>query len=204
LHGTQKLGSFWAHVQYFEDRQFCETCDSTESMSHILINCRTPAVGIIWNLAKNIWPHENRKWPTMSLGMILGCGSITTIPAQPPQTDAPQNRRSSQTGMIRLLQILITESAHLIWVLRCERVIQRREHGEREICTRWLNAINKRLIDDKITAAKIKRDKTTCNKVRATWEQVLKKQGDVPNNWISYREFLVGMRVRSRPVAGPP
>jgi hypothetical protein len=92
------------------------------------------------------------------------------------------------------MQILITESAYLIWSLRCERVIQEKTHSEREINTRWLHAINKRLTDDKITATRIKRDKQTEQKVRRTWEHVLKKEQDLPNNWFLYREVLVGTR----------
>ena len=49
-------------------------------------------------------------------------------------------------GAKRLLQILLSEAAHLIWVLRCERVIRDpddppRFHTEEEINARWLRAI---------------------------------------------------------------
>ncbi|KAH9008310.1 hypothetical protein EDB85DRAFT_1837444, partial [Lactarius pseudohatsudake] len=57
----------------------------------------------------------------------------------------------------RLLQILLSESAHLIWVTRCERTIQLKEHSTEEIERRWLAQINRRLINDKIIATKIKR-----------------------------------------------
>jgi hypothetical protein len=104
---------------------------------------------------------------------------------------------------MRLLQIIISEAAYLIWVLRCERVIQERTHSESEIKTRWTRAINKRLTDDKITATKIKRDKATHLKVRSTWEDVLKRQGELPNDWIFNREVLVGRRLRSLAIDGP-
>jgi hypothetical protein len=55
--------------------------------------------------------------------------------------------------------------------------------------------VNTRLTDDKIIATKIRRDKKTEQKVRATWENVLKKEGDLPNDWILKREVLVGRRV---------
>ena len=63
----------------------------------------------------------------------------------------------TQKGATRLLQILISEAAHLIWVLRCERVIQEKRHEGREIVARWEKAINRRLTNDKITATIIKK-----------------------------------------------
>jgi hypothetical protein len=160
-------------------------------MDHILINCRAGPTHTIWNLAKESWPQENPRWPEITMGTILGCGSITAID---PPDDEGNRERHSNSGAIRLLQIILTESAHLIWVLRCERVIQQKNHNANEITTRWLNNINKRLTEDKIIATKIKRNRTTIRKVEATWEGVLKKTWDLPNEWIYQREFLVGRR----------
>ena len=53
---------------------------------------------------------------------------------------------------------LMTAPTYLIWVLRCERAIDNKTHTIAEIEKRWLHAINKRLIDDKIIATRIKRD----------------------------------------------
>ena len=173
MHETQKIGHFWTHIQGYEDRQYCPTCGTIESMDHILINCRAGPTHTIWNLAKESWPQENPRWPEITMGTILGCGSITAID---PPDDEGNRERHSNSGAIRLLQIILTESAHLIWVLR------------------WLNNINKRLTEDKIIATKIKRNRTTIRKVEATWEGVLKKTWDLPNEWIYQREFLVGRR----------
>jgi hypothetical protein len=54
--------------------------------------------------------------------------------------------------------------------------------------------INKRLADDKINATRIKKTQKVRDQVRATWEDVLTYQGDLPNLWIYNREVLVGMR----------
>jgi hypothetical protein len=93
------------------------------------------------------------------------------------------------------MRILITESAHLIWVIRCERVIQGRNHTDREIATRWLHIINRRLTEDKIIMTKIKHDTAAEQLVKHTWEDVLKTQGELPSRWLHQREFLVGRRV---------
>ncbi|KAH9049819.1 ribonuclease H-like domain-containing protein [Lactarius deliciosus] len=170
-HSTQMIGEVWFRVPNHEQRGNCNICDMTESMTHILLYCRTNSVDLIWEMAKDLWPYDPDKWPPMNLGLVLG-----------------------GKGTSRLLQILVSEAAHLIWVLRCERVIQERTHSPHEIKTRWLNVINKRLTEDKIIATKL---------VEATWGKVLRKFSDPPYNWIHNREVLVGSIARqTRPIAG--
>jgi len=114
------------------------------------------------------------------------------------QRQAPvQNQRSAHLrGASHLLKILISESAFLIWVLRCERVIQEKNHNHQEIKARWLHVINSRLTDDKIATSKIKRDKGFTLLVSNTWEKVLSKESDLPNDWMNMHEVLVGSRPR--------
>ncbi|KAH9023482.1 hypothetical protein EDB85DRAFT_312877 [Lactarius pseudohatsudake] len=70
---------------------------------------------------------------------------------------------TGRKGATRLLQILISEVAHLIWVLRCERVIQGKQQNANETEARWFKAINWRLTEDKIAGTKIKREKPFTN-----------------------------------------
>ncbi|KAI9462751.1 hypothetical protein F5148DRAFT_954742, partial [Russula earlei] len=65
-----------------------------------------------------------------------------------------RNKKTPPCGPTRLLQILISESAHLTWILRCESVIQGLQHGRALIATRWRNAINRRLTTDKLMTTK--------------------------------------------------
>ncbi|KAH9163159.1 hypothetical protein EDB89DRAFT_1829099, partial [Lactarius sanguifluus] len=51
-------------------------------------------------------------------------------------------------GATRLLRIIISESAYLIWTLRCNRTIRDKTYTEREIEQTWLRAINRRLSED--------------------------------------------------------
>jgi hypothetical protein len=170
-------------------------------MEHILTQCTATPTGTIWNLAQNTWPHNPNLWLEISIGIIMGCGSIT--PPKTPPEEANQTQNNVPKGATRLLQILISKSAHLIWVLRCERVIQdrtqNRAHTTNEIHQRWLRSINARLTEDRITATRIKRDKQSFQKIRNTWEYVLKKQEDLPQDWITSHEVLVGRRVRHIP-----
>jgi hypothetical protein len=159
------VGDVWNHIPNYEYRKTCRTCNTTESMTHILTQCATRANCIIWNLAEQTWPHHNDPWPVITIGLILGI-SCLNIPSNDNQQNClERNPRTLaiQKGKIRLLQILISESAHLIWVLRCERMIHEDEHMDEEIKTRWRRKINERLTCDRITATKITRDKTYTN-----------------------------------------
>ena len=193
-HEIFMIGRYWSRIQAVSERQSCTTCGSIESMSHILIHCRSSPTRIIWDLAKTTWPHEDIPWPDISLGTILGCGSLAV-----PQLirDQEQHRRKAHLrGASRLLQILLSESAYLVWTTRCERVIHGKIHNQQQIRSKWLHAINSRLTNDKITASKIKRNKGFTRLVVNTWEKVLTKESDLPNNWISMHEVLVGSRPR--------
>jgi ribonuclease HI len=152
MHGTQKIGDFWRNINNYEARQTCSTCKETETMEHILIHCNAAPSRTIWDLAKTLWPHPPQLWPDISLGIILGCGSIS-LPetAARPARPRADNQMTVPKGATRLLQILLSESAHLIWVLRCERVIQDRSHTTSEIKNRWTRAINIRLTDESMT-----------------------------------------------------
>jgi hypothetical protein len=163
-------------------------------MEHVLLRCNATPPGAIWHLARNMWPHDPHLWPEISLGIILGCGSISLPVRNPRNPGENQTQDTAPKGAMRLLQILISEAAHLIWVLRCERVIQGRPHSMSDIRHRWLQVINVRLTNDKITASKIKRDKKSLQKVADTWEHVLRKEMDLPHGWITSREVLVGRR----------
>ena len=201
MHGVYKIGNFWTNIPGYEDRGQCPRCHTTEDMEHILTTCTIGPVNEIWTLARNTWPHDPELWPQINIGIILGCGSLSTLEDEQSDSDDEDNqdnhqRRSNKKGMDRLLQILISESAHLIWVLRCERVINERSHIKEEIRARWLKAINARLTDDKIIATKVKRGKTNIKLVQNTWAKALQKESILPRNWIYIREVLVGRRVR--------
>ena len=169
-------------------------------MEHVLIHCNVTPMRTIWELAKNTWPHAHHPWPEITIGIILGCGSIIASTNAPTNDVQPgginQFQARTPKGATRLLQILISKSAYLIWVLRCERVIQNCPHSTSEVFHRWLHAINTRLTNDRLIATKIKRDKKSIQTVKGTWEHALRKTMDLPEDWITSREVLVGRRTR--------
>ena len=132
MHNTYMIGNKWMHIQHHENRAYCNICHSIESMKHILLNCNSVAQCYIWGKAKTLWPQGLETWPNITISMILGIGSI-----QPPQ--GPQNEDDTRAptmadrGRTRLLQILIAEASHLIWVIRCERTIQNKQYMESQL-----------------------------------------------------------------------
>ncbi|KAG1822484.1 uncharacterized protein BJ212DRAFT_1263294, partial [Suillus subaureus] len=170
-----------------------------ESLEHILTECNSPPQKLIWHLAKQLWPHNDTPWPDTSLGTILGCRSIKT-PEEMCEGDKGRIKpTNSMQGKSRLLQIIISESAYLIWVLRCKHVIQGTSHNNENIIKQWHRAIDARLQLDRVSASKIKRTAKFTNLVHATWSTTLLKESPLPKNWVTSLEVLVGIKLPQPP-----
>jgi len=137
IHGTHLVGRYWSHIDGYKERERCMTCNEMELMSHILTRCKEKNTQTIWCLAKALWPHNNIPWPEVTLGTILGCGNISPHPYRPERNNRRRQQKTTHQGPTWLLQIILSESAYLIWVLRCERVIQEKTLSDREIRARW-------------------------------------------------------------------
>jgi ribonuclease HI len=188
LHGTQKIGRYWYHILDYEERGICPNCNEDETMDHILTECTHTTKRMIWRCAEDLWPYEEGTWPRVSLGTIIGCNALDVLTTRLAKDRDGQIRRvkKQDQGATRLLKILISESAYLIWTLRCERAINGRERTEREVKAMWLKAINWRLSEDKTTATKILRKTTYIRLMTNTWGKALsKRHGDLPDNWVN-------------------
>ncbi|KAG1899290.1 uncharacterized protein F5891DRAFT_954431, partial [Suillus fuscotomentosus] len=109
-------------------------------------------------------------------------------------------------GKNRLFSILVLESAHLIWKLRCERTIkfngdQEKYHSETEIHNRWVASINRRLKFDRLltNTSKYGRNALKESLVLRTWSGVLLDEDNLADNWIRQAGVLVGMATRRPP-----
>ena len=193
IHNALRIGDFWSNIPHLSDRAHCAGCNTTpESLEHILLDCESPTVQQIWRLAQRTWPPTLGNWPDLSLGLILGCGSIA-LP-QPEETHIRQN------GPSRLLRILISESAHLIWVMRCERTIQDRAHSPEEVQKRWQNKINYRITLDRQITTTMNHKPITKKIVADTWEQsLLLHSTTLDPEWINHLEVLVGITLARPP-----
>jgi hypothetical protein len=56
------------------------------------------------------------------------------------------------------------------------------KHPNHEIKARWLKMNNARLTEDRVTATKTRRDKGFADLATNTWEKVLRKNRDAPND----------------------
>ena len=159
IHNTPMTGEVWFKIDGYQHRGTCTPCNTTENMEHILTTCTAGHAAQVWDPAKKLWLYEASQWPNINLGIILGCRCLTATGPVGNRTTPQQEARGWNTntrGASRLLQITISEAAHLIWVLQRERVIQETTHTTEEVKRRWYKAINRRLTDDKFTATIIK------------------------------------------------
>ena len=185
VNGALRVGDFWNNIPTFEHRARCASCNSPESLEHILLECSHPTVAQIWTLAKTFWPSPTPPWPDTSLGTLLGCGSI----ALPSPEDQPRGK-----GPSRLLRIVLSESLHLIWVLRCERVIQGTQHTPMAVETRWKNKIYQRIAIDRYIASTHPSKDLSRSLVYQTWTTALQKIiPDLDPDWVVKDEVLVGI-----------
>ncbi|KAI0344347.1 hypothetical protein BDW22DRAFT_1316404, partial [Trametopsis cervina] len=188
-HNALKVGAYWQHIPDFEFRGLCGLCQQEESMEHILAECASPECSRVWQLCRALWERKapSIPWPGERLGNILGAplASFHTASGRP----AP--------GASRLYRIMMTESAHLIWRLRCERVIDRCDdefplHTHHEIDARWLAAMNARLtLDRELTKHKYGTRRLPRATVLRTWSGTLRDEHHLPDDWLN-TGFLVG------------
>ena len=116
IHDAYMIGNNWLRPEYaaeYQRRSECQTCIQIETMDHILTDCTATGQSEIWALVDALWTKKYVSPPSIKpdLGNIFGSPGVTF-------------RHEINDGKTRLYRILMAESAHLIWRLRCERVIQ--------------------------------------------------------------------------------
>src|ERR1700677_2495088 len=72
IHGTHKIGKYWLNIESLDTRSQCTTCETVESLEHILTRCHSDTRSSIWNTARELWPFGEDLWPNITLGTILG------------------------------------------------------------------------------------------------------------------------------------
>ncbi|KAJ7844715.1 hypothetical protein B0H13DRAFT_1908731 [Mycena leptocephala] len=90
-----------------------------------LTQCEEPGQKEIWDLASEMWRMKTGKDLRPTIGQIMAGGAT----------------KCGDSGTTRVYKILITESAHLIWRTRNERVIQQTGSAPvTKIRNRWLKS----------------------------------------------------------------
>ncbi|KAJ7831750.1 hypothetical protein B0H13DRAFT_1654551 [Mycena leptocephala] len=190
MHQAYKIGEHWRNIPTFEHWAECRHCAVDDSMEHILIDCEAPGREKLWNLAQELWEKTGHNWPEINLGSIFACGLAHFKTAT--------GKRDK--GADRLFRILISETAHLIWKLRCTRVIERgsdptRYFSEKEIHNRWLSCINQRLRIDLLLTDRHKYGNRASDfkLVLSTWKHVLMDAENLQDTQILQSRVLVGI-----------
>ncbi|KAJ7872983.1 hypothetical protein B0H13DRAFT_1633645 [Mycena leptocephala] len=156
-------------------------------MEHILTQCDVPGQEVIWNLVSKLWKTRTGSELKPTIGGIMACG-LMKKGNTPGKTDR---------GTTRLYRIVISESAHLIWRLKSERVINGKDPPtESEIRNRWAHTLNMRITVDCLLTNKAKYGKKALKKslVLRTWANVLRDEDRLPPDWTRETGVLVGIR----------
>ncbi|KAF5334198.1 hypothetical protein D9611_014502 [Ephemerocybe angulata] len=192
LHEGYKLGKYWDNIDELrDDRMPCRDCEvPIESMAHILQDCRVSGQETIWELAKAVWAVTGLEWPVVTLETVLGVGLLKAKNAEDKVLK----------GRTRLLQILISESAHLAWCIRCEYRIASKSHSREEVEGRWRAAISRRLRIDWTLANKQAYGKKALSYrvIEATWHNVASNRETIRSDLVA-TEVLVGSARPRRP-----
>ncbi|KAH9851555.1 RnaseH-domain-containing protein, partial [Lenzites betulinus] len=190
MHGAYKIGGYWEHVPGYEGRATCAVCGVEENIAHILMDCEAPGTQQLWRLARGLLEKTGFELPRLTLGLIMAAPSLQRRAKPKTKTDSAA----------RLARIVVTETAHLLWKLRCERVIGKedgstRRHSESDVVKRWIKRLNERMsIDRGLVASgrKEKRRGITKEKVLDTWRAVLTDDSEMEEDWIGRKGVLVG------------
>ena len=190
-HNALRCGDFWLHIPGKEGRAVCAICDTKDDITHILTGCSTVETTVIWRCAQLLWEACDQTWVPPTVSELLCAG-------QRKWKEVPRSRRPDK-GASRLWRIMLSESAFLIWKLRCERVIQHSEergwvHTKTEVIRRWRAAIQSRLqMDRTLTSPRFGRSAIPGKLVERTWAKIVQKQQRLPDNWATSLRVLVGI-----------
>lgn len=193
LHGALRVGEYWNNIPGYEGRMMCAPCGAAEDLDHILLQCRCVGQDLVWRLARAALRRAGIELPVLNLGALLAapCISAAGLGDKPRATND------------RLLRIVLTESVHLVWKLRCERVVDPdfdpRGHSLVHITNRWLDALNRRLtLDQQTTNPRLGKAAVPRDVVLATWTPILRDCASLPADWIFHAEVLVGNPLTAR------
>src|SRR5260221_9939887 len=94
-------------------RGMCSTCNTPETMQHIVFNCEANQCNIIWNATQAICSKKNIVTPDLDIMTIMAL----------PLINIRSETRQACPRATHLLRIVISECAFLVWKLRCERLL---------------------------------------------------------------------------------
>ncbi|OSD06063.1 RnaseH-domain-containing protein [Trametes coccinea BRFM310] len=191
LHGVYRVGRYWNNIQGHEARARCALCGDEDSMEHILQECSSMEVGLVWKLVSTALARAGVAVPAKpSFGLYMAA----------PALSVTGDGGKIKPGPTRLVRTVIPEAAHLVWKLRCRRVIEwaaqpLRRYSVAEVRNEWIAMLNKRVREEQLAAAApfLKPNKITVGKIRETWTPLLDTSEVADESWAEDPGVLVGM-----------
>ncbi|OSD00582.1 hypothetical protein PYCCODRAFT_1393188, partial [Trametes coccinea BRFM310] len=190
IHQAFWIGDLWLRPSMPADlraRAACQICGTTEDMNHILFECAARERTVAWKLTKDLWTATAERWYEPNWGTVIGSPCLFF--------EDPSGRRR-QTVEARWT-IIATETAYLIWKLRCERVIQHEgaSFAEDEVQRRWRATMEGRMKMDRWSASNGKSKMTLQrHEVDSIWKPLLASADTLPLDWVRNVGVLVGIR----------
>lgn len=120
MHNRYKLGRYWENIEGHKNRATCLWCGVTETLEHILIECKASGQETVWELTRCLFMKGGIDFAKPSLEDQLGCSLI-------------KKDRKGNKGMRRFRKIIIAEAMYTIWCLRCKWRIMRESDSERPL-----------------------------------------------------------------------
>ncbi len=166
-------------------------CRVTDSMEHILVECSIEGQDTLWGLARELWEGTGQKWIPPTYRVTLGAMLI----------QIKMVKGNVDRAATRLYKILMMETVHLIWKIRCQQRIQRGDdasmswHTRDEVRNLWLAALNKRLTIDHVLVNNHKYGTKALKKVMVllTWRGTLLNERALPEDWTDQSRVLVSI-----------
>ncbi|TFK88462.1 hypothetical protein K466DRAFT_613495 [Polyporus arcularius HHB13444] len=190
IHDGYMVGTHWLRTNMsaeLQQRAICDRCGECETMSHIILECNARGQELIWELFKRTWAHTKAEWKEPCWGTAMGAACAVF----------KNPRGVRQPSLKSLWCILCTEAVHLIWKMRCERVIQREgeEFSNEEITNRFYATISSRLTLDCRTSVRSRGKKALKpQEVERIWRPVIDNGQDLPPRWVGDCGVLVGIK----------
>ncbi len=190
IHDGYMIGTHWLRPNMpaeMQERATCAVCGECETMTHIILECEAIGQSTVWSLLKTTWSLTQMVWHEPSWGTAFGAACAVF-----------KNKEGSRLPMTENLWcILCTEAVHLIWKLRCERVIQKEgaSFTEAEVTNRFYAAIDSRLNLDRRTAARARGKKAYKPiDVENIWLPIIEQNDNLPAKWVTNSGVLVGIK----------